>query len=158
MTPKLFEKIAVRPALEMLPANMSSYEAVAMLIAIALQESRLTHRRQIGGPAKSYLQFEQGGGVHGVLTHRSTKDLAADICRRLDYEPISSTVYVAMEHNDVLACVMGRLLLWTVAGPLPQRGQHQYAWDYYVSGWRPGRPHRGTWDAFYDQAWREVTQ
>lgn len=127
-----------------------------MMLAIALQESRLTYRAQIGGPAKSYYQFEQSGGVHGLLRHSATKDLVAATCAKLDYAPIEATIYHAMEHNDILASAMCRLLLWTVAGPLPQRGDHQYAWEYYISGWRPGKPHRHTWDAFYDQAWQEA--
>lgn len=42
---------AIAPALALLPARMSSPSAEVMLLAIGLQESNLTHRRQIGGPA-----------------------------------------------------------------------------------------------------------
>lgn len=42
---------AITPALALLPARMSSQAAEIMLLAIGLQESYLTHRRQIGGPA-----------------------------------------------------------------------------------------------------------
>lgn len=156
MTPTLFRFHAIEPAYELLPANMASIEATALLIAIALQESRLKFRRQIGGPAHSYLQFERGGGVHGVLTHAGVSSIARQVCAQLDYAPTDDVVYEAMEHNDVLACAFGRLLLWTVPGALPLRGEHEKAWYYYTSAWRPGKPHRETWDQFYDAGWAEV--
>ena len=43
-------RTAIEPALLLLPARMESPQAVVMLLAIGLQESRFTHRRQIGGP------------------------------------------------------------------------------------------------------------
>ena len=51
-----------------------------MLLAIGLQESRLTHRRQIGGPARGLWQFERGGGVAGVLRHAASRDHALSVC------------------------------------------------------------------------------
>ena len=63
-------RLAIEPALLLLPARMESAEATVMLLAIGLQESRLEHRRQIKGPARSFWQAEKGGGmVHGVLRH-----------------------------------------------------------------------------------------
>jgi len=156
MTPREWIDTGVLPAYAILPARMGRVEATAMLTAIALQESRLIHRVQIGGPAHGFLQFERGGGVHGVNNHASTKEHAKTVCAARGREPTDDAVYEAIVNDDVLAAAFGRLLLWTVAGPLPQRGQHQYAWEYYISGWRPGQPHRHTWDAFYDTAWQEV--
>jgi hypothetical protein len=68
-------------ALAGLPASMDSPQARVLLIAIALQESRLTHRDQIvkgkkpgvKGPALGLWQFEKGGGVRGVLRHPASK-------------------------------------------------------------------------------------
>lgn len=156
MTPREWIDSGVLPAYDLLPARMASIEATAMLIAIALQESRLIHRVQIGGPAHGFLQFEKGGGVHGVLNHAGTKAHAVSVCAARNCEPTNAAAYEAIVNDDVLAAAFGRLLLWTVAGPLPQRGQHQYAWEYYISGWRPGNPHRHTWDDFFDTAWQEV--
>ncbi|MGL5703631.1 MAG: hypothetical protein ACRCW5_11040, partial [Cetobacterium sp.] len=55
---KFFIETIINPALELLPSKMNSDKAKVMLLAIGLQESRLIHRRQIRGPAKSFLQFE----------------------------------------------------------------------------------------------------
>lgn len=156
MTPALFVEIALSPALRLLPAQMDSPAARAMMITIALQESRLLHRRQIGGPARGYAQFEMGGGVRGVLTHRASAEHAKRVCAALDYQPTPDVVYAAIEHNDILACVFSRLLLWTLPGALPARSEHDKAWSAYIAAWRPGKPHRSTWNTFYDQAWIET--
>lgn len=144
-------------ALKLLPAKMDSTEARAMLLAIALQESRMTHRRQIGGPAVSLWQFEKGGGVHGVMKHGATRQHISLALRAMAYGETDEIAFAAMEHNDVLACVFARLLLWTHPKPLPKMGGADYAWTYYTETWRPGKPHRETWDAFYAQAWDALT-
>ena len=143
-------------SMALLPPKMVSAPAEAMLIAIGLQESRFEHRRQIGGPARGFWQFEQGGGVRGVMEHPATAPIILPILDRLQYEPVVPVVYSALEHNDILACIFARLLLWTVPGPLPGPSDAHGAWEYYVEGWRPGKPHRQTWDDFYARAWQEV--
>src|SRR5690606_12018619 len=75
-------KTLIEAGLALLPEPDSSREARAMLLAIALQESRFMHRRQIGGPARGYWQFEVGG-VRGVMTHRHTSTLARELIARL---------------------------------------------------------------------------
>lgn len=156
MTPQLFVDIALAPALQLLPPMMDTPAARAMTIAICLQESRLKHRAQIGGPAHGYAQFEKGGGVVGVLTHRSSAPYAKLACETLDYPATADAVYVAIEHNDVLAMVFTRLLLWTIPHTLPARNNPAGGWTQYMAAWRPGKPHRATWDAFYEQAWSVV--
>lgn len=140
-------------ALKLLPQNMDTPVAITMLLAIGLQESRMTHRRQIGGPARGLWQFESGGGVRGVLSHAASKPHISAVLRTMAYGETQEIAFAAIEHNDVLACVFARLLLWTHPKALPQAGDPQYAWEYYLSTWRPGKPHRATWDAFYEQAW-----
>lgn len=130
-------------AYSLLPRAMDSDAADVMLLAIGLQESRFKHRRQIRGPARSYWQFERGGGVVGVLDHPSTKTRAESVCHALDYEADSNVVYEAMGHNDVLAACFARLLLWTHPEPIPR--DHRAAWNYYLSLWRPGKPHPDSW-------------
>lgn len=154
---------AIAPALELLPAQMTSPEAVVMLLAIGLQESRFQHRRQLvgrpprpAGPATGFWQFERGGGVTGVLSHRASRDHAHALCRSRDVIAAPAEVWVALQHDDVLAAGFARLLLWTDPHRLPPLGDAQAAWDLYIRTWRPGKPHRQTWDALYAQALREV--
>lgn len=158
MTPSLLVKLAISPALEMLPANMDSPAARAMMIAIALQESRISYRAQIGGPARGYWQFEQGGGVRGVLMHTASRPHIQAVLKAIDYaqESDPAACYTAIQHNDILAACFARLLLWTLPNALPASGDAQGGWDTYVAAWRPGKPHRQTWDAFYKQAWSTV--
>lgn len=143
-------------ALGLLPAKLDSPEARAELITIALQESRCQYRRQIGGPARSFWQAESGGGFRGILFHAATRDLARDVLARTGYGEPDESDFLAIEHNDILACCGARLLLYSHPKPLPQRGQTEYAWQYYLDTWRPGKPHAHTWGAFYNQAWELV--
>lgn len=148
---------AVAPALALLPARMASPAAEVMLLAIGLQESRLTHRRQIGGPARGLFQFERGGGVRGVLLHPASRGHALAVCAARGVEPVESAVYARLEHDDVLSAAFARLLLWTDPLPLPALGQADAAWNLYIRTWRPGKPHPKTWARLYAQALAEVT-
>ena len=146
----------IEPALRILPPMMTSRRAKAMLLAIGIQESRLTHRKQIGGPATGLWQFERGGGVAGVLRHHKTRDIAQDVCWRLGNSGTVAAVYHQLGHDDVIAACFARLLLWTLPGALPARDDAQGGWDQYIAAWRPGKPHRHTWDDFYREAWEVV--
>ena len=136
----------------LLPNALDSNEAWAMLFAIAKQESRLDARRQIGGPARGFWQFEMGG-VRGVLQHKASQPLIHAVLDRLDYDHDPMTSFTALEHNDVLAFAYARCLLWTLPGKLPARGDAAGGWRQYADAWRPGKPHRETWDAFFEDAW-----
>src|SRR5690606_34658050 len=139
-------------AYAVLPAPMASPGATAMLLAIGWQESRFAHRQQVGGPARGYWQFEQMGGVRGVLAHAQTGAVAREALVRLGYRRDATpwSVYDAIAHNDMLAAGWARLLLWTLPDALPQASDVEVAWRQYMAAWRPGRPHRGTWD----EAWQ----
>lgn len=143
-------------ALSLLPERMDTPEARVMLLAIGLQESRFLHRRQIGGPARGFWQFEQGGGVRGVLRHEKTREFAASVCRSRGVITTEADVYEALDDDDVLACCFARLLLWSDPKPLPAIGETDAAWDLYLRTWRPGKPHRHTWGGLYLAAMGEV--
>ena len=145
--------------MKLLPAAMNTPQAKAMLIAIGLQESRFTSRRQLGdGPARGFWQFERGGGTHGVLTHKATAQMAANICRQRGVPATAMDVWTAFETDDVLACCFARLLLYTAPWPLPGPDEHEEGWRQYEWCWRPGHPHRETWDELYTQAWQMVNE
>jgi hypothetical protein len=154
---------AINPALELLPAKMDSDAARVMLLAIGLQESRFLYRAQktsnpyVKGPARGFWQFERGGGVIGVMTHRATEELAKTVCKARQVPFDSSLIHARLEFDDVLAAAFARLLLWADHKPLPKLdADHESAWDCYIRSWRPGKPHRGTWNAFHEQARAQV--
>ena len=125
-------------------------DARRMMLCIALQESgpQLEARYQNSpssspGPARSFWQFESGGGCAGVLTHRASKDLAHALCRECTVQPHAAAVWRAMEGHDILAAGFARLLLWTLPEPLP--AMESDGWTQYMSAWRPGKPHRDAW-------------
>ncbi|MGB3818074.1 hypothetical protein [Achromobacter pulmonis] len=148
---------ALRPALARLPARMDTREACCMLLAIGLQESRFVHRRQIGGPARGFWQFEKGtrasrGGVWGVYLHAASRDHLAALCKARSVACDPDAVYAALEYDDVLAAGVARLLLWTDPRALPPVGDAAAAWALYLRTWRPGKPWPDSWNRLYLQA------
>lgn len=157
---ELFARHLIPAAYAVLPPMMNSPKATAQLLAIGLQESKFLERRQVGGgPARGMFQFERGGGIRGVVTHEDTRDFLRSALTQLRYErEVGQTLllYNAVEHNDVLAVVFARLLLWTLPAPLPARDKPADAWKQYLDAWRPGAPHRSTWDGNFALAWSIV--
>lgn len=146
-------------ALSMLPAKMTSGPARAMMLAIGLQESRFDHRVQVGGPAHGYWQFEKGGGIRGVMKHPSTHAALKVTLDTLDYRNASETeLYNAVIHNDVLAAVFARLLLWSSPIIAPQWTDVDLGWKLYYTTWRPGKPHPETWGAHFARAWNIIKE
>lgn len=145
---------AITEALDLLPRNMTSDEAIVMLLAIGLQESGFRHRRQLvgspprpSGPAKSFWQAEQGGGmVQGLLFYHNAdiRDIVTGLCIVRGVPPDTRSVWDAIENDDVLAAGLARLLLWTDPHRLPAVSDEGGAWALYLRTWRPGAHSRGT--------------
>lgn len=157
----------IRPVLDWLWAEHrvpNGPRAVAMMVAIGLQESRFVHRDQVVpgkpagsvGPATGFWQFEKGGGVAGVMQHALTADIARKVAAAAGVDFERDTIWRALTkpEGDQLAAGFARLLLYTDPRPLPDAAAEaeEEAWDYYQRNWRPGRPHRGTWGGFWRQA------
>ncbi len=147
---------AIIPALSILPERMTSKEAMAMLVAIGLQESSLTQRRQVGGPARGLWQFEAAGGVKGVLEHKATKHIAAFVCASRSVNPDKLAVHAQLAHDDILAAAFARMLLWTLPGELSGKDDSGTGWKQYLDAWRPGKPRPTAWGAYYKTAWEVV--
>lgn len=127
-----------------------------MLYAIGLQESEFKHRSQVGGPARSFWQFELSGGIRGVLNHKASQPHIRKALDALAYDYAPDTSFEAIKHNDVLACCYARCLLWTLPDTLPGRDEADEAWEQYEGAWRPGKPHRATWNPYFEQAWNLI--
>lgn len=176
MSEKLSDVVekAIQPAFALLPARMRSREAVAMMLAIGLQESAFKHRRQIKGPARGFWQFEYGGGFKGVFGHPASKQHAEHLAvsrkhfKYLDLRANLRHAFDQLEHDDVFAAGIARLLLWTDPQPLPALNDADAAFEYYLRNWRPGAYKRGTaeqkaalrkkWGAYYAQAMQEASK
>ena len=112
MTPTEYLTDVIPAAMALLPTRMDTQESRAMLIAIALQESRLTYRKQIGGPARGFHQFETGG-VRAVLRHTAVDGYARSVVDALGYPPCDPMVMsdVARLH----AAFTGRRVEWSAS-------------------------------------------
>lgn len=152
----LYVARAVLPAaFSLLPPQMATPQAAAMLLAIGLQESGFNVRRQYaGGPARGWWQFELAGTV-GALEHPASRVSAQGVLAVLGYAPASpKDVHAALEHNDILAAAIARLYLWTDSGLLPQSpADASDGWLQYQRTWRPGKPRPETWDAHFTAGW-----
>jgi hypothetical protein len=152
MTPAEFVRQVIEPGAAWLAAvtgHASIVEAKRMLLAIAIQESAITHRAQVltggaAGPARGFWQFEQGGGVAGVLRHPASRPRALACCEATSVIAEAAPVWRTLEGHDLLAYAFARLLLLTdpYAVPVTQDA----AWGCYADRlWRPGKPHKVTW-------------
>lgn len=157
MTPLLLLKTAILPALSELESAgiKDSFEARRFLLAIALQESGLKHRRQVvggkeSGPACSFWQFEKGGGCRGVLGHKLTNVHMRRICDAYNVEQTEAGLWEAMRYQDIVAACAARLLVYTLPWSLPTNAQD--GWKQYLEAWRPGKPHPQTWAGHWESA------
>jgi hypothetical protein len=154
-TPTLLLRNIIDPLMPFLSLSAdiaipSSDAARVLLLVISGQESNWKYRLQNNGPARSYWQFEKGGGLAGVFNLFPKK--VAAICSGFDVPCDLTTIFEAMAWHDQLAASMARLLLWSDPRPLPVVGDANGAWQYYLDTWRPGLPHLGTWPTVYETA------
>ena len=151
MTPERFRDMVLIPGLEglfVVTGVRVSKTAARWLLAVALQESRLEHRYQLGspsypGPARGWWQFEEGGGVKGVMRHPASSERAASLCTYYGVEWAPTPIWRALEGHDGLATGFARLLLLTDPKPIPS--SQDDGWACYLRVWRPGKPHPLTW-------------
>jgi hypothetical protein len=160
MTPADFLSNIIKPGLEQLHAlggPAVTTEAERFMLAIAMQESgpKLDARYQgapsaSAGPARGWWQFEQGGGVRGVLQHSASSKLAKNMCEACTVVASDAAVWRALEGHDVLAAVFARLYILTEPHALPTTQNE--AWSQYLNLWRPGKPHPENWPANWQMA------
>ena len=141
-----YPKDAVNESYKLLPMKMDSHFARVNQAAIGQQESGYLARRQYGnGPARGYWQFEEGGGVKGVMEHKSSAEIARSVCHARGVPFVRRAVWESLETDDVLAAAFCRLLMWTDSGKLPTNEAD--GWAMYARTWRPGKPHPDKWPA-----------
>lgn len=152
-------KESINPALNLLPPVMNSFPAVVQLCATSIQESRIEHRKQIGGPAVSFYQFEKIG-IKDVLERPTSRQHAIKACEVFDVAPTVNDVYAIFQktEGDILASVFARLNYWNERSPLPSlttppTTREAAAWAYYIKVWRPGKPHLSSWPMAYWRAY-----
>lgn len=134
-----------------LDPKFDSISARIQLGATGLQETKFMDRVQVGGPAHSFWQMEKGGGVHGVLTSDVTRSIAVELCASFNVQATDDAVYAAvmLPQNDCLACGLARLIYYADPLPLPNIGDVDGSWRYYIRNWNPGKPHALTWPGYY---------
>lgn len=166
MTPTEFVQQIITPGAawaEQVAGLTSSIAARRLLLAIAIQESGLIHRYQVlasgaPGPARSWWQGEQTGGMIRVVTSPSVsqaiRSRGVALCQAASVRPEAAAIWRAIEGHDLLAYGLARLLLLSDPQPIPET--EAAAWACYADRlWRPGKPHRDRWVTSWAQAVRE---
>lgn len=131
-------KTDIAAGLALLPAKMNSLAASVLLYATNRQENPKRLPQQVGGPAVGDYQFERGGGVKGVMTHKASADLCRAVCttRKVTFD--ASSIYQALKTDPVLSAALARLLYYTDPKALPAVGDEEGTWALYLRTWRPG--------------------
>lgn len=107
-----------------------------------LEQNYIDNPKWAKGPARGVYQFEQKGGVRGVMRHRATHSYAEDLAEELGVLYDEKAIWLALEKNLVLASGFARLLLWT--DPKPLSDKPELAFETYKRVWRPGAYTNGT--------------
>lgn len=131
-------KSDINTGLSLLPIKMASKAAMVLLYATSLQENPKRLPQQVGGPAVGDYQFEKGGGVKGVLTHKAVRIYAETCCFSRGILHTQDAVYEALKTDPVLAAALARLLYYTDPKALPMAGDEEGTWALYLRTWRPG--------------------
>lgn len=138
-------------ALLLLPAKMTSFSAEVLVLATQQQEAPNGEQCQLPvrpgkcGPARGIFQFERAGGVAGVLQHPASRPHVLEVCRALGVPPTVDGLFAELPSSrDVLDCALARLLYFTESAALPEVGDVEGAWRYYLRTWRPGAFTNGT--------------
>ena len=156
-------------AFSLLPGKMDTPQARAQVLAIGFQESDFVARQQGGtrrkagqGPAKGFWQFEKAGGCPELL-EPGLAVYTLTACAALGYpNPTAADLHEAIEHNDVLALIGARLLLYKDPRTMPESTQVDKGWQIYVARWRPGAVTEGgrraveareRWTGSFHRAW-----
>lgn len=164
MTPRLLLRAIIEPALSLLDKSLDTPAARAMMLAIAQQESGLSARVQIldagkpwwqsrPGPAHGLWQFERGGAVVAVMGNTRAKAIIDPVLAQFCYPFNAAVIHDAITHNDLLAAVFARALLYSAPWPLPGEQAPDEGWRQYLWAWKPGKPHESTWARNYRIAW-----
>lgn len=160
MTPDLLASLIIRPVLEHLDWPQPRERAV-LLVAIAIQESKLKYRKQMPtGPARSFWQIEHPAALDCIRRCRPVEEFWMD---KLGFSPADfassrSSGAVAMQYSDLGACAVAAGILQLQPGRLPRvSNMHvDVAWFYYLKSWRPGKPRPDSWAKAYSEAMRVI--
>lgn len=146
MNPAKVLKYGIMPVLECLgetEPRLNNIAAARMILAAAVQESQLTYRHQIGGPAHGFAQDEPIGAAEALRVDRM-KGWHFLEAMGLPQTPVE--LHRALEFSEWAMVISARLKLWPLPERLPLDGEEQMAWEQYQQAWRPGKPHPHRWN------------
>jgi hypothetical protein len=162
MTPAAFLAAVIRPGLAWIGGPQDSPAAARMLLAIALHESGLEHRVQVGRDgkklphlARGYWQFEPAG-VRAAISHPSNEWLRAKLPELGYAGAAAKDLHHAVAHSELLMVLLARGLLWPDRARLADAEETERAYRIYDGCWRPGAKRPAAWPGCWSKAVAEV--
>lgn len=146
MTPQEFRSEVIDPTLKLL--DLYSPASSNLLLGTALVESRLIHRKQIGGgPARGLFQIEKAtfNDVYGRFLKLKPRLLA-----RVNELLTSGDPWAQVETNDRFACAIARVRYLYDSKPLPDADDIEALAAVWVKTYNAGG--KGTVEKFV-KAW-----
>lgn len=136
--------VSVQRALGYFPSAMADSRAALLLLATALQETGGSTRVQINGPARGLSQL-QLNYIEDIAVNPASREKFIAFCGALGVPFAPRALYGRLTSNDELNFGLDRLGYWCVPSPLPQVGDSDGAWTYYLECHKPGAPDVGRW-------------
>lgn len=158
MTPGLLLKLVVRPVVAYLDWPQPA-EREALLVAIAMQESKLRYRRQVPrGPAQSWWQIEPPTAVDCLRRCPPVRELWRELGLGLwlGDGPKDQGRIEGLAESELGACAVAAGILRLHPGALPWIDEPEKAWRYYLAAWRPGKPRIEGWAAAHEDGVRAM--
>lgn len=155
MNPAQVLKYGILPVFEWMGESkpaLNDIDAARMVLAASIQESGLTHRHQIGGPAHGFQQDEPIGAAEALRVDNTILKTRFLEKLGLPQEPVA--LHRALEWSEWGMVVSARLKLWPLPNRLPRQGEQDEAWDQYTASWRPGKP----WPHKWEHSWVTACQ
>lgn len=161
MSPALFRDLIIVPTLSAMREGRV-HDRATLLIAIAIQESGLTCRRQTPrGPARSWWQIEPLTAIDTLQRYPSAQRLVSELGYHVRR---GENISAILEWCDAGACAIaaGIVRLCPLALPAiplsaPIVGAKEECWRYYLRAWRPGKPRPERWGEAFGSALKAMT-
>jgi len=126
--PQHFIDYVLKPTLN--DMKMFSIEAVYLMYATAYTESRLTHLKQLNGPALGIFQIEPATYLDVKRYLDTRENIKARVLRAIDNVDIPcSSLHLVTDLK--LSTIFARLKYWMSPQPLPDKYQNIDMYHYY---------------------------
>ena len=110
--------------------EMYSIEAMLLMYATAYTESRLTHLKQLNGPALGIFQVEPKTYLDVKRYLETRPDIETKVLAALEYDSIPNSS-MHLISNLKLSTIIARIKYWMHPSSIPERHENAEMYSYY---------------------------